>query len=282
MQGKAVPRQVSINKKQIIFKADVPSMGYNTYKLAVQKATVLTGAKAVKTADGKYTIETDQYQLIINPAKGGVIESMVAKTLDSKQFVDQANPRGFNELRGNFYNDGGFKSSEDKPAEVTILENGPINVQVQVKGIINKTPFTQLISLTQGQPKIDVWLTIDWSVNTGIGLATAPNTYKANGSKKSFYDDRYKLLTLFPLKLQGQKVYKNAPFDVMESKLDNTFFGSWDSIKNNVVLNWVDVTDSNDAYGMAMYTDHTTNYNPRYRFPAGVDYPVFGCRIVGT
>ena len=55
-------------------------------------------------------------------------------------------------------------------------------------------------------------------------------------------------------------MYKNAPFDVTESKLRNTFFQTWDSIKNNVLLNWVDVTDGSGKYSLALFTDHTTNY----------------------
>ena len=46
---------------------------------------------------------------------------------------------------------------------------------------------------------------------------------------------------LFPLALRGQKVFKDAPFDVTESRLTNTFFEAWSEIKNNVMLHWVDV-----------------------------------------
>ena len=36
--------------------------------------------------------------------------------------------------------------------------------------------------------------------------------------QKAFYDDRYKLLALFPLNLANQIVFKEAPFDVTESR----------------------------------------------------------------
>ncbi len=39
------------------------------------------------------------------------------------------------------------------------------------------------------------------------------------GSQRAFCDDREKLLALFPVDLQGQKFFKNAPFDVTESRL---------------------------------------------------------------
>jgi len=285
MQGKEVASQLVAepvtNTAKVIFKADAPSIGYNTYQLVAKKAVAATGAHISKNADGKYVIETDQYHLVLDPAKGGAIESLIGKTLDSKEFVDKTNARGFNELRGNFNENGGFKSSKDKPAEINVIENGPLRVKVEVKGAINETPFTQTISLTQGQPKIDIWLNIDWKANTGIGVATAPGTYKAEVPKKAFYDDRDKLLTLFPLNLKNQKVYKNAPFDVLESKLYDTFFNSWDSIKNNIILNWVDVTDNNDAYGMAMMSDHTTNYTHGPDFPLGLTTQYSGVGLWG-
>ena len=43
--------------------------------------------------------------------------------------------------------------------------------------------------------------------------------------------------------MPDQKIVKNAPLDVCESKLEDTFYNSWDNIKNNVILNWVNVSD---------------------------------------
>ena len=52
---------------------------------------------------------------------------------------------GFNELRGYFIDEGGFLSSMDQPAEVSVLEQGPLFVKVAVRGKIGKFPFTQTI-----------------------------------------------------------------------------------------------------------------------------------------
>lgn len=270
------------NGKVLLFKADVLPIGYNTYRTKKQKLAAVAGAKVAKQGDGKYNVETDLYTAIIDPRKGGTIESLIAKQLHNKEFVDKTNARRFNELRGNFYKGGGFKSSADQPAEVTVLEQGPLQVSLQVKGMIAGNPFTQILKFTQGQKRIDIHLKIDWQGNPGIGSAYKQNeTYEATSLQKAFYDDSDKLLTLFPLNLKGQRVYKNAPFDVTESKLDNTFFTRWDSIKNNVVLNWVDVTDANNSYGMAMLTDHTTNYAHGKDFPLGLDIAYSGVGLWG-
>jgi len=54
---------------------------------------------------------------------------------------------------------------------------------------------------------------------------------------------------------------------VTESRLTNTFYNRWDSIKNNVILNWVDVEDSAGGYGMALLCDHATSYGHGQDFP---------------
>ena len=43
-------------------------------------------------------------------------------------------------------------------------------------------------------------------------------------NRRAYCDDRFKLSVLFPTDLHAPRVYKNAPFDVCESKLTDTFF----------------------------------------------------------
>ncbi|MDB5088123.1 MAG: alpha-mannosidase [Mucilaginibacter sp.] len=267
--------------EKIMFKARVPSMGYNTYRLLPGKPAVIKGALFIRLPSGLYKIETDLYKILIDPAKGGIIKSLIAKKLNNREFVDKANARGFNELRGDFYNDGGFKSSQDKPARVEILQQGPLMIKLAIKGDIAGNPFTQTLTVAEGQERIDLRVDLGWKGNPGIGEPTVAGTYKWQNPKKAFYDDRFKLLALFPLNLANQKVYKDAPFDVTESKLDNTFYNSWDSIKNNVILNWVDVTDGAGKYGIAMLTDHTTSYAHGKDFPLGLDLQYSGMGLWG-
>jgi alpha-mannosidase len=280
-KGGQVPAQLNSDKTKLLFRAQVPSMGYSVYQLKADQSSTVKGAAVMVLADGKYLLETDLYKITIDPAHGGIIKSIIAKTLNDKQFVDQTDARAFNELRGNFYKDGGFKSTADNPANIEILENGPLQIKLAIKGIINGSGYTQILTVAKGQPRIDLSVNINWKGNPGIGRATPPNTYKLENPDKAFYDDRDKLLAYFPLNLARQKVYKNAPFDVTESKLENTFFTRWDSIKNNVILNWVDVTDKDNRYGMALFTDHTTNYAHGQDFPLGLDIQYSGMGLWG-
>ncbi|MGD0910128.1 MAG: hypothetical protein ABSA96_21295, partial [Candidatus Acidiferrales bacterium] len=99
---------------------------------------------------------------------------------------------------------------------------------------------------------------------------------------RAAYDDRFELLALFPVKMEDQKITKNAPYDVCESKLEDTFYNSWESIKNNVILNWVDVSDGAGDCGLALFSDHTTSYTHGPTFPLGLSLslPRYGIRTL--
>lgn len=275
-----------IGRGKWLFRAHVPHLGYARYNLQQAAAPALQGAHATQEANGAYRIETDLYSVTLDPAKGGIISGLVTKGPRAKNFVDAKAPHYLNELRGNFYREGGFHSSTETPARVRIIENGPLRVRAQIDGQIAGTPYTQIISLTQGEPRIDVHLEIGWTGGHNIG--ESPDSIRGYPLKKEFYNDSFKLQVLFPMALRGQQVYKNAPWDVLKSRLPDTFFDSWDSIKNVVVLNWVDVTDAADKYGLAVFTDETTSYAHGPNYPLaltvqysgpglfGRDYPITG------
>src|SRR5690606_1732904 len=150
--------------------------------------------------------------------------------------------RKFNELRGNFFKKEGFASSIDSPAKLSVVENGPYLIKVRIDGELTGNPFQQWVTFRQGEQLIDFELVFDWKADEKVGEFEETD-YKSTNLRKAFYNDRYKLLTLFPVALDNQKIFKNAPFDVTESQLKNTFFSRWDSIKNNIVYSWVDVVD---------------------------------------
>lgn len=282
-EGRKLIMQIIPSKDggEMLFRAEIPAFGYSVFQLKKEKTAARNnGARAKKLADGTYILETDLYKIIVDPAQGGTIKSLIAKDLGKREFVDLNSERSFNELRGNFYNKGGFKSSTESPAEVKIIANGPQQVALSIQGQIAGNPFTQIISLSQGQKRIELNVKIDWKGKQGIGEFEETD-YEATNLKKAFYNDKYKLLSLFPLNLTDQKVYKNAPFDVTETGLEDTFFSRWDEIKNNIILNWVDVTDGNGQYGCALFTDHTTSYAHGKDFPLGLNVQYAGQGLWG-
>ncbi|QDV37767.1 glycoside hydrolase family 38 C-terminal domain-containing protein [Tautonia plasticadhaerens] len=254
-------------RSTLLVRAAVPPLGYATVEL-VEDDEAAEGGVTTTFDEHAVVLESDRYRIELDPARGGTIRSLEAKSLGGREFVDMAHDRRFNELRGHFYEKGGFRSSADHPAEVRIVEDGPLRATAEVAGAIDGHPFVQRVSITQGSPVIDCSVRIEWRGNPGIGESRETNGW--DNRRRPAYDDRYKLLILFPTKLAGQRVAKSAPFDVCESDLVDTFYNSWEDIKNNVILDWVDIGDEEGDHGLTLFGDHTTSYTHGPDFPLGL------------
>ena len=265
---------------QLFFNADVKPFGYATYRFSESRSRPKE-EKRVQVNGHECTIENDRYKIVFDASRGGIIKSLVAKKEGNKEFAVGNGQFALGELRGHFYEEGRFRSSTESPATITVLEDNPFQITVKIEGTIASHPFTQLVTIAQGQRRIDFDLTIDWKENTGIGeYKQLNNNWRER--RRGFYDSRFKLNVMFPVDLKSPKLYKNAPFDVCESRLDNTFFNSWDKIKHNVILNWVDLVESNGKYGFALLSDHTTSYSFGEDFPLGLTAQYSGVGLWGV
>ena len=257
----------------MFFEADIPPFGYSTYCIKKKE----TGKRAVsgneqvskseKVNEQEYAVENDMYKIVFDLSKGGIIKSLIAKKEGNKEFACKTGEYSLGELRGFFYEENKFHSSTETPGRLTVLRDNTYEKKVKVQGEIASHPFTQIITLSKGTKRIDFELTIDWKKNVGIG------EYKENhwsDNRRAFCDDRFKLNVLFPADLHSPRIYKNAPFDVCESKLDNTFFNSWDQIKHNIILHWVDLAEQEGDYALALLSDHTTSYSHGKDYPLGL------------
>ena len=285
-KNELVPSQIIADENKVenklIFKAKVPSIGFAGYQLIPEKSNSGSGTFVTVLNNGDVLMETDLYRIVLDKHRGGSFKSFILKTQHNRELIDENNNNRFNALRGNFYNDGGIHASSDNPATINVIENGPLMSKVEIKGEIASQAFTQIIILYAGVQRIDCNLTINWKMNIGIGSGFKQRGgLEAKEMRKPFYNDSLKLLALFPVNIQTGKIYKDAPFDVTESKLNNTFFTSWDSIKNNIILNWVDLYDAKNNVGLALFTDHTTNYTYGPDFPLGLNVQYSGSGLWG-
>lgn len=274
-------KQVPVYRQQdssLIFKASVPAMGYTTYRLEGTAKETSPLKTERKLTNGRYRIETDFYRMEIDPARGGAITSLVAKRMGNRELVDVKHPRGFNELRGYFYKETAWRSSMDTAAIVRIKEDNQAQVVVEISGAIGGHPFTQWITLANGKRRINMRVKIDWQGEPGIGAPQAAH-FRPEDRHKAFYNDSFKLQVLFPLNLSQQRLSKDAPYDVTESRLPDTFFSTWDSIRNNVMLHWADVTDGKT--GLALFSDHTTSYVHGQQYPLGFTLQYAGTALWG-
>ncbi|MGV8963724.1 MAG: glycoside hydrolase family 38 C-terminal domain-containing protein [Candidatus Saccharimonadaceae bacterium] len=280
-KGTPVPHQLSENEKgdlKLLFVASVPGMGYATYRLK-QSNWKLPSEKEVKLSSEKLTIETDYYSVIVDPVHGGTITSLIDKKKGNRQLVQ--NGKYLNDLRGFFYKEDRFFEGSENQATASVIEEGELFTRVKVKNEIAGHKYHQLITFYRNNPLIDFTLHIDWDGQPGIGEYDHGENFEATDWNKAFYNDDYKLHIRFPFNNIGRKIYKNAPFDVTESKLDNTLYSSWDSIKHNVILNWVDITDQERDYGVALFSDHTTSYLQSNSLPLGLTVQYTGKALWG-
>ena len=268
------------NDEPTSFIAEVPAMGYRMYTWPEIGQQSSEGPNIGVMKGNKLILQSDNYRLVIDPAKGGTIESLQVKELGNKEFVDRHATSRFNSLCGYLTEAGRFVDSSESPATLTLLENTPLKACVKICGEIAGQPYNQLLTLEKEGDRIECELHIDWKENVQIGKPTA-GKYTAENPVKAFYDDRYKLHVRFPSIADGGTLYKDAPLDVCKSALDNTFFDSWTEIKHTIILHWVDQADAHERYGLALLSDHTTSYQQGDGHPLGLTVQYSGVGLWG-
>lgn len=275
-RGRNVP--FSLQGNELIFKAEMRpfSMASYSIKATGRSKSLGTEINEYDSSHGPVTVATDLYRITFDPSRGGVITSL--KTSDGTEYADEASAQALNELRGFFYDEEKWHSSTESPAVISVRKIGGLETEVVVKGEIAGVPFTQTVTLTDGDPLVSCSLHIDWKSDVGIGKYRQTDAFGSH--KRAFYDDRFKLNVLFPTSLKSPSLFKDAPFDVCESKEENTFYDNWDDIKHNIILNWVDLLGG-DGNGLALFSDHTTTYSFGPDFPLGLTVQFSGNGLWG-
>ena len=254
-EGRGVPYLVEGGKA--FFRAETPALGIARYTLIrggvstrIVPETRFYGASA-----GPVTVAGGNYTLTLSPAEGGMITSL--RTADGRECVDRGAAQGLNQLKGWFYKENVSHSSAEEPAVLKVTTAAGLMTRISVFGKIAGVPFVQTVTLEEGSRRIGFELSIDWKKTVGIGKFAQKDAY--NNRHRAFYDTRYTLNVLFPVSCESPALFKDAPFDVCESRLEDTYFDRWDGIKHNVILDWVDLC-GRDGRSFALFSDHTTSY----------------------
>ncbi|MEA4983144.1 MAG: glycoside hydrolase family 38 C-terminal domain-containing protein [Paludibacter sp.] len=279
-ENKEIPYSINTeDEKSICFQADVPSFGYATYKITKGESGLKNNKQKLLSDKNVSVLENDMYRIVFDLQKGGTIRSLIVKNNDNKEYVKKDGDYLLGEIRGFFYDEKQFHSSKNHPAKATVLKDNAHESSILIQGEIASHPYKQLVTIRKEQEEIDFELEIDWKHHVGIGEYKQQSDWRDN--RRAFTNDKFKLSVLFPVDLTAPKLYKNAPFDVCESRLENTFFSSWDSIKHNIILNWVDLSEAGNGNSMALFTDHTTSYSYGKDFPLGLTIQYSGKGLWG-
>ena len=223
------------------------------------------GSVHASAADDFAYLESDYYKITFDLGKGGTIASLYDKRRGT-EVVRQDDDYRFNEYRGYFINEGIFLSSASQRAKAQLLSDGPIEAALEIYGRIGGVNFTQQVSIAKGDEKISINVVFHFPTHTYIGdpHEIHPSDSKEDGHR-SYHDARYKLNAYFPTSFAQKRIYKDAAFDVCESKLENTHFQCWNEIKHNILVGWVDACD--DEQGLTIMANHTTSYLHGDGFP---------------
>lgn len=257
--------------KRLVFKAMVPPLGFRSYKMinvAKQKTDFPESVTDIvdNTFDGDHVrLSNKVIELSLDLANGGTVNSLKLPQEGNLEYISGSDSDfSFGELRGYFYKENKFRSSKESKARVIEFIDNPYMQSVTVEGEIAGNVFQKRYTIYEGSSKIKCNLKIFWEGNPGIGEFRQENW---RDDRRGFTDDRYKLCYLMPTSFNQNRLHKDAPFDVCESDVEANYYGRWSEIRNNVILNWIDVAESDNGQGIGLISDHTGS------FVVGPDYP---------
>lgn len=241
--------------------ARVQAEGLGTTALRVEALTTeekrppLVWAEA---AGDTIVMENELYRVTLDLRRGGAITAFVCKA-DGRDVVDPASDKPFNGFCGYAIDGKKWISSADAPAQAQILLSGPLAASVRLCGKAGDIPFAQTLTLRAGERALSVEAEFDFPEKTHIGedfpIADEDALLQRH---RSYHDGRYKLNVYFPTAFRQKRIFKDAAFDVCESRNADTYFQCWDEIKHNILVSFVDACD--EERGIAVFSDHTTAY----------------------
>jgi len=232
VNGNEVPYQIVDpvakvpNRKRVAFLAEIPPLGYSTYKLrAVKPKEVFTPMKVEN-----YVLENERFKVVIDENTGG-ISSLYDKMKDIEVFKDHgAVPVVINDL-SDAWGHGKLRYDEVigqfTPVKIKVLEEGPVRGVIRVISKFGNSTIVQDFTLYKETGKIEVKVKVNWQ-------------------------ESYKTLKIkFPVSFNQRKATYEIPFGHISRESDG---------EEEPMQNWVDVTGtiskhSHEIYGLSVLND---------------------------
>jgi alpha-mannosidase len=218
-------------RHRLCFVADLPSLGYRTYRVlpgtATEAATTAAAATGYEASD--HVVENRRFRLEIDPATG-YIKSLFDKTAQTQVFSgDAAKPVVISDP-SDTWSHNVFKFDQVAGAfrakSVQLVERGPVKSVVRVTSEYGASTLTQDFALYEDLDQIEVQVTVDWR-------------------------EHYQMLKLrFPVNVEATKTTYEIPYG---------HIGRSPSGDEEPVQNWLDVSGISEStgklYGLSLLND---------------------------
>lgn len=222
----------SLKKIELLFVADIPSLGYKNYYLKpVVKEVNNRNYNSLKVSTSR--LENDFYIIEINPRNGGV-----SRLFDKNTGMEMLAP---NRIGNELYSPvNPATASGENQAKITVVESGPLKGSIKIESRIGDAPYECLISLYKDIKRIDFSLNVDYG-KAGLNFGVA-NKFGREDEKRLASG----LFVRFPLNFTGTR-YINQPFGIYETEKET-----------QVTLDFMDVYQG--KYGLALIQNNTPSF----------------------
>nr|WP_317412961.1 glycoside hydrolase family 38 C-terminal domain-containing protein [uncultured Solibaculum sp.] len=228
------------NVFDIVFKADVPSMGYRVFDVrpADSACDIDTGLSV--TSD---TLSNEKYDVVIDA--NGDIHSIYDKELGKELLAEPIRLGQLNDTETEWpswelkFDDYAFKDAReyvtaDKASKFEVVENGPARVAIKITREYGNSTYEQIVSLEAGGEAVEVQNVIDWQEESTM--------LKANFAFTATND--------------------NATYDLGLGAIERSNNTQW---KAEVpAQKWADVSDTSGDYGVSILSDSKNGWDKPY------------------
>ena len=189
-EGNEVPVQLMQSETivfmgRVVFVADLPAMGYRTYRIYRNRKSEAGFANVAATAT---TLENDWLKLAFNPETGNMT-SLFDKTQKAEMLVREGARMAVIEDMSDTWSHDVFKFDKEianmAPVYIRVVEEGPVRSTIRVRYQHNDSIATQDFSLYRELPYADVRVMVDWrepfsmmKIKFPVNLDSAAPTYE--------------------------------------------------------------------------------------------------------
>ncbi len=219
------PHAASNGRYRISFMADLPSMGYRTYRLFAKKSKALFNDMKANT----YRIENSRLRLEIDP-ETGYIGSLYDKARGFEIFKGHAAVPVVIEDHSDTWSHNVVRYDKEigkfKVDSIKLVEHGPVMSSISVKYSYGRSTLVQNFTMYSQLDEVDVKVTVDWR-------------------------ERFKLLKIrFPFNL----IFRQNTFEIPYGCITRC-----DDGREQPGQSWVDVTGimpgASNRYGVSIIND---------------------------